>query len=348
MMNFIVYKLTFPYGIHIGGSKPNAYDTSETFIRSDTLYAAMTSVLAEVEGVTKDYIPEFTISSLFPYYTHNNKTSYFFPRPRFRLPFIFSRELIDYRKKIKSISWIDHLHFEKIINGTSFEISEIESSLKGSFLTTGEIPGNSIIEKNIRDRVVVPRDVSNINQPNPFVFEVLQFKGGSGLYFLVSGDSERRISKALSILQNRGLGTDRNLGLGHFEFETEELNIKVPHNSQIGITLGLILPDKPDTWSEWTKEISMKSGKRFKPGYSLIKRGGWITSERASHFRKGSVFMLEEGSVLNIKDSYNKEPIVLGNSNISLRPKSIDWVDLPPVLRCGKSIVIPTKLPGNV
>ncbi len=350
-MKFSLFRLYFPQGIHIGDDKPDGYAHSESFIRSDTLYAAITSVLAEFGEIPDNYQPEYTVSSLFPFTTMNGNEEYFFPRPQMRIPFPQTDELLDHRKEIKGFKWIGKTYLERILHGKSFTAEEVKNQIQESFFTAQVLRDNKIMRAELRERVKIPRERSKDAQPDPFTFEVLHFTEGSGLYFLASESGKNSINLGLSILKDRGLGTDRNLGLGHFSYKSDTMEIEIPENYNAGISLGLLLPDSRREWNNWTAEIKLfQNGTVVKPGYSLIKRGGWLTYEKAMTFRKGSVYMLEEGSLLNLDPTLKNQndPIVFGKSMISLKPKGVDWKELPPVLRCGKSFVLPTKLISDV
>ncbi|MBY5959776.1 type III-A CRISPR-associated RAMP protein Csm4 [Membranicola marinus] len=352
-MKFSLFRLSFPHGIHIGDEKPDNYSQSQDFIRSDTLYAAFSAVITELKGIDEEYIPKFTISSLFPFKEIEGKIEYFFPRPKMRIGFNEPDKLLDYRKDIKGIQWIGKDFFERILHGQNFTTDEVGRFIHDSCFSPSLANENSKIYYNeIRERVAIPRHRREDDQPNPYVFDVLHFGKGAGLYFLASETDQDIIEQCLFILKDRGLGTDRNLGLGHFTYVKDDLELKVPDNFSTGINLGLLLPNSSEEWQNWTSEVQInKDGEEIiKPGYELIKRGGWITVPGYQKFRKGSVYMMEEGSILKLngKQSIKAKPLIFGNPGISLKPNIADTVKLPPVLRCGKSFVIPTKMNNDV
>ncbi len=342
-MDFTVFKLQFPQGIHIGDGKPDTYTSTSSFLRSDTMYAAITAMLAQLGDLPEGYVPSYTISSLFPYTSIDNEVEYFFPRPITKLPFPETSELIDFRKKIKKLQWIGKDYFERVLMGNSFSIDEIKQGLQGAYFSERlrvfkGMDQRIISTTELRDRVKVPRQGGE--DATPFSFEVMRFEEGSGLYFLCSTDGKEDVIKALELLKDTGLGTDKNLGYGHFSYTEDRISIQVPERDcQYAVSLGLITPSDISEWKSWIHD-----GHNNYSAYSLIKRGGWITTEGFTSFKKGSIYMLKEGSIIQNKQNHE----VAGNAFIDLSPISMGWKDMPPVLRCGKSFTLPINIPTDV
>ncbi|MBK8818381.1 MAG: hypothetical protein IPN49_04560 [Saprospiraceae bacterium] len=160
--------------------------------------------------------------------------------------------------------------------------------------------------------------------------ERIYFNHG-GLYFLATGDYLERIDKALSLLQYEGIGTDRNVGNGFFEFTSTDITLDGARDSEYSMALGLYCPLNKEQLSS---ELDAKSA------YELVKRGGYITKEGYQTIEKCSIYMMAEGSILK-----TNKPIH-GKSSIDLTPKDLPQ-DMRPnhsIYRCGRTIFIPVKV----
>jgi CRISPR-associated protein Csm4 len=328
---FKVYKLHFTTPLHIGDERAD-YGVSLKSIHSDAMYAALTSCLAKVgKQIPDNGELAFTISSLFPFYQKDEdsaKAVYFLPK-------LLNQQLpklkdISKAKKIKQVSWVDTFYFEKLINGVSlFENGDDENHITDTFLTSGNIEGD-FISSQVSQRVKVSRDFSK--DAEPFYMDRLYFKEKSGLFFIVDGDTTM-LDIALEILQYEGLGTDRNVGNGYFEFSTDEIEIDLP-KSDMGLSLSMFCPE--------TKEQLVKMIEGEKVAYDFIRRGGWITTSPFNSYRKKTIQMFTPASVFNLENEISS-PIVLGkivNLNPNLSFENIDH----PIWRSGRSIFIPVKL----
>ncbi|MBW7942620.1 MAG: hypothetical protein H3C64_09575, partial [Candidatus Kuenenia stuttgartiensis] len=214
-MNLTAYKFHFLGPVHISDARSD-YGRSEKAIYSDTLYAA----LLAVQGMLTDRVePDLgcTISSLFPYSADNSgNTVFFFPKPLIQLQ-SFLKEDYEEIKKLKRVEWLGKKYFEEILQG-KLTSSITPETVQGSYLCSGKIE-QDFIHSQVAPRVAVPRsDTENDGETNIFYIERTYFKDDSGLYFLADGDTEL-LDKLLSVLQYEGIGTDRNVGFGHFSFE---------------------------------------------------------------------------------------------------------------------------------
>lgn len=336
MAKFNIYKLRFIAPLHIGDERAD-YGISLQTIHSDTLYAAMTSVLAKV-GYP---VPEngdfgFTISSLFPYYQRNKENAVCF-LPKLRLQPIPDKSLQDDAKKIKKVEWLDLEFFNKQINGEKLFKEGFDTKLleNGKFLTSKKVD-KDFISKEVNPRVQVSRDFSK--DAEPFYMERLYFKDNSGMYFIAVGDDGKLkiINKALEILKDEGIGTDRTIGNGFFEFETGKIELDLPKSKHI-TNLSLFLPKNQEQIDELLKADSI--------AYDFQKRGGWITDSGLNTFRKNTVQMFSEASVFSQDKEIDKE--VAFGEIVDLKPK-LNYehigVEEHPIWRNGKAIFIPVKM----
>ncbi len=335
MTKFKIYKLRFTTPLHIGNERAD-YGISLQTIHSDTLYAAMTAVLAIIGAkIPTDGDFGFTISSLFPYYQKDNKPVYFLPK--LKLQNIPAFELQNDAKKIKKVEWIDVEFFNKLINGKQLFDKSFDNGLlkNGKYLTKQTID-KDFISKEVNPRVKVSRDFSE--DAEPFYMERLYFKEESGMYFIAIGDAGKLkiIDAALKVLKDEGMGTDRTIGNGFFEFSDSVIELDLPKSNKVS-NLSLFLPESQEQINELLKGEDI--------AYDFQKRGGWITDSGLNTYRKNTVQMFSEASVFSLDNSMDKE-FVKGKI-VDLKPK-LDYehlnVKAHPIWRCGKALFIPVKI----
>ncbi|MCF6357416.1 MAG: type III-A CRISPR-associated RAMP protein Csm4 [Draconibacterium sp.] len=329
MTKFKIYKLRFTTPLHIGDERAD-YGTSLQTIHSDTLYAAITSVLAKISyPIPDDGDFGFSISSLFPYYEKDKKPVYFLPKLKSQT--IPSKDLQTVAKKIKKIEWLDVGFFNKQINGEELFTDGFDTNLleNGKYLTKQPID-KEFISKEVNPRVQVSRDFSK--DAEPFYMERLYFKHKSGMYFIAVGNDEKLkiIDTALKVLKDEGIGTDRTIGNGFFEVDSDYIELNLPKSNKVS-NLSLFLPETQKQIDELLKGDNI--------AYDFQKRGGWITDSGLNTFRKNTVQMFSESSVFLQNKNVEKE-FVLGKI-VDLKPKGIE---AHPIWRSGKAIFIPVKI----
>jgi CRISPR type III-A-associated RAMP protein Csm4 len=328
MTRFKIYKLRFTSPLHLGDERAD-YDKSLSVYHSDSMYAAITAALAK----TGHSIPDtgdlgFIVSSLFPYFQKEGKSVYFLPKVKKTDDFD-----TDIRKKVKKIEWLDVNFFNKYINGKSlFTADELDEDVLQDKYMSGTKIDDKFILKEVNPRVTVSRDFSK--DANPFYMERLYFKYESGLYFIVTGEKFETIEKALNILKDEGIGTDRTIGNGFFEWESAEINLNLP-SSEYGTNLSMFIPESKKQLTEMLEDKNA--------AYSFQKRGGWITDEGLNTFRKNNIYMLNEGSVFKTKIS----DYSIKGKIVDLKP-NLNYESLGrkehSVWRNGKAIFIPIKI----
>lgn len=303
---FTIYRLHFTSPLHIGDARED-YGISLKTLSSDTLYAALTATLAKMgESLPDDGDLGCVISSLFPYRkdTRDAYPTYYFPKPLgVRYPKDLKAE--DF-KKAKKMQWLDLLQFEKALYGQPVEVCE----------------NPDFIKSNVSERVSVSRDYSEDSKP--FYMDRVCFEGDSGLFFIAEGDTAA-IDKALPLLALEGIGTDRNVGNGFFEYEKDSLSISLPHDTEYGISLSTFIPESKE---QLTTLLANHSS------YELQRRGGWITTPPYNSIRKNVIYAFAAGSVF-----YG---ILSGSGKIvDLAPQGLVK---HPIWRCGKALVLPIKM----
>ena len=333
ILSFDVIKLKFTSPLHLSRGQTEFYDKSETILHSDTIKSALFSCakILYKDAITKEFLESFSISSAFPFKDKN----FFFPKPIGELPLNIKdiNGVAKKNKKMKKVEFVSKCFFEKIINADNIiDVSENNFSGNGKFLSK-ENQEIIIFKSEVQQRLAMPK--SEETNPVPYYVDRLFFQEDSGLYFLVNYKDERMktiIFDSLKLLSEQGIGTDRNVGNGQFNFEKEkDFEINAPNNADYQINLSLFLP--------CDNEITDKSMNNSR--YQLLKRGGYISSPENLDlltFRKKSVYMFQEGSVFS--------NVPLKGKIVDLKPDNVEGLNHE-IWRDGKAIFIPLKLFKN-
>ncbi len=323
MTELKIYKLRFTSALHISNSRSD-YGQSLKTIDSDTLYAALTSCLAKLgEKTPEDGDLGFTISSLFPYYqkTKEDKPLYFFLKPiNAKIP-----DTAENRKQIKKIKYFDADYFSQILSG---KIDIKDQDINGDYLCSREIDKDFIYSK-VSQRVRI-KDRTLQENAEPYFVDKVFFKDYSGMFFIVQGDTEL-LEKALSLLATEGIGTDRNVGNGFFEYTTDTISIDIPQKANYFLNLSMFFPENKEQLSALMNDENI--------AYEIQRRGGWITSYPFQSLRKNVIYGFSAGSVFK-KETSGLETL---GKIVDLRPK---WNDekLHSIFRCGRSLILPINI----
>lgn len=328
---FNIYKLHFTSPLHLGDARDD-YGVSLKSIASDTMYAALISSLAKLgEEIPKDGDLKCTISSLFPFYQKDKADGnavLFFPKP-LKQTLLKSKKAVEERKKIKKVTWLDASYFIRILRGEQlFNEQTIDgNAIQGEFMTDAPID-KDFISSQVSPRVTVSRDFSE--DAKPFYMDRVAFKGYSGLFFIVDGDVSL-LEKALGLLQYEGIGTDRNVGNGYFEYEKDSIEFEIPDNADFAMSLSSFVPETKEQLQEMLNSEGV--------AYDFQRRGGWITTPPNNTLRKNVIYAFTAASVFKCQcDSIE----TLGRVGINLKP------DLPmvehPVWRCGRALFLPINV----
>lgn len=314
---FAAYLLHFPGPLHISNTRDD-YGVSLHTISSDTLYAALTATLAKMgKDIPADGDLGCVVSGAFPYYQADATAipTLFFPKPMaYTIPTTDNTQI----KKMKKVAWLDKYYLEQVLNGQELSESDVQLHVNGSYLTNQSF--EPFIDSQVNARVTVSRSGEDAK---PFYMDEVYFKGHSGLFFLAEGDTSL-IDEVLPLLAQEGVGTDRNVGHGYFEYKKEHLEIQVPDSTDMGLILSTFIPED--------KRQLEQAIDNQQVAYELVRRGGWITSAPYNTLRKNAIYAFAAGSVLS-GDYVGKM--------VDLAPKGLIN---HPIWRCGKTIVLPIKL----
>lgn len=330
--SFTIYKLHFTSPLHIGDARDD-YSVSLKTIASDTMYAALTSCLAKLgKEIPDNGDLGCTISSLFPFYQKEKDTDaiLFFPKPlKQTLPTLND---LTKAKSVKKILWLDKTYFEKVINGEQLFSNDSDvNNVKGDFLTNASMFDEKFISSQVFPRVTVSRDGSE--DAKPFYMDRIFFKDYSGLYFIVEGDTSK-IKPALGLLQSEGIGTDRNVGNGYFEYEEDSLELELPANGNYSLALSSFIPESKEQLTELLDGDDV--------AYDFVRRGGWITTPPHNTIRKNVIYAFTSASVFSKQSS---GVYTMGKIDVNLKPQ----IGFEPkiehdVWRCGRALFIPIKI----
>ena len=348
---FTAIRLSFHHSLHIGSHREE-YDRSDSMLHSDSLYSAIIAAwkILGVEHPVLEYsrnvVPRdldlgFTISSFFPFFRENAeaKPVYFFPLPKPGLK-------ADKLRRYKDIKWLDLDVFKSYLQAETNK----EANPCGNYLTTH--PGfikskqerkkhlsnfpkpafsdyQDFMQSEVQPRAYVPRMDDGQADTVIFYIERIFFRKHSGLFGLAVFDNEEvqvKVKIALDYLTDAGIGTDRNVGHGQFEYEMDKFEhfADLP-NSEHALNLSMFLPESKEQLSQM---LDSEHG-----CHELMKRGGWITTGDLLSYRKDAVYMFREGGVFKA-NAHSKM-----GATVNLRPAILGHGD--PVLRVGKSVFLP-------
>ena len=213
-MSYLLYKLRFPNGIHIGTASGNTLEETMMSVYSDTFYSAIFNEYMKIYNDDELYkiseTGEFLISDLLPFKEKEDmSTDFYLPKPFISVQRNETtkekndEEVID-RKKVKATNFIpaDKLgqYFSFLKTGKNFP--EIDDDFGKKELYTK----NKVSLKN--------EDTKLYN------IEVFKFNEKSGLYFIVrlpeNNEWQEIFENILESLSLTGIGGKRNSGFGQF------------------------------------------------------------------------------------------------------------------------------------
>ena len=318
-MRVAVYKLRFPHGIHVG-----AYGIGTEGIHfkipADTLFSALLSAWISLgndpepwisefprthDKETLDADPPFLLTSAFPY----KGSVLFVPKP---LDPHYAQAISEEKRKAwKRLQFVSESLLMEISKGIPID----ELVHNGEFLQSGqvlvrrteakEVPAESgMWKEHTIPRVTLDR-VSFTS--NLFHVGRVEFAKGAGLWFgVIWRDPERPCGDvtfkeafeiALKALSQSGIGGERSVGYGSFELVKSNGNIAQEkewsdlQQGQPALLLSRYNP-RPDELPEVLQDA---------PGYLLEEVRGWTFSPHGQ-FRRRSIVMLKEGSVIRSRD----------------------------------------------
>ena len=214
-MSYLLYKLRFPNGIHIGTASGNTLEETMMSVYSDTFYSAIFNEYMKIYNDDELYkISEagnFLVSDLLPFKEKEDmSTDFYLPKPfisvQRRETEKDEEEVVD-RKKVKAINFIpaDKLgeYFTFLKTGKNFPEIDVDFGKKDLYT---------------KNKVSLQNEDTKL-----YNIEVFKFNEKSGLYFIVKLPEDNRwqeiFQSILDSLALTGIGGKRNSGFGQFRRE---------------------------------------------------------------------------------------------------------------------------------
>ena len=338
MATLKIYKLHFTAPLHISDPHEDLGSSQKT-IQSDTLYAALMSCLAKSgESLPENGDLGFTVSSMFPYFQKDKDSApvYFLPIPMLAKQV----ELADasMAKKVKKVQWVDSALFPKVLSGESLfdGTGKYIPYIQESYLTTCELPedingSKEFVRSEVSQRVTLQSRTGE-EDALPYYVDKILFRHNAGFYFIAEGNTAL-LEKALQLLSMEGIGTDRNVGYGFFEYTIDSLSIDLPQSANHQLSLSILIPESENQLSRLMNSEQV--------AYDFVRRGGWITTYPYMTLRKNAIYGFLPGSVFHKEE--DEAATVIGKI-VDLKPMDTDMEITHHVWRNGKAIMLPINL----
>lgn len=304
----ICYRLRFKAPFHVDSRGNDSYEHAETFIRSDTLSAAILSAwaLLDPDGFAERVRnPPFRLSSAFPFIGEIS----FLPRPVDSLAVSLDPAKLRDNKKLKKIQWLSVGLWKAVAGG--FRLDDAEAiTILGTLATlkTETLADEKLWIVEERPRLAMDRATNSHAEELLFHFSRVWLNPMAGLYFLANfddGQARADFEAALRLLGDEGIGADRTCGNGCFAFERRpNPGLKSPEGRR-AMALSLVNPDPCDCTQGWLDEAA----------YKLVSRGGWIggtglRKQRVRMFAEGSVFQAPlQGRTVDVSPEHAPHPV---------------------------------------
>lgn len=285
MSTYNIIKLKNITPLHISKGK-EFYDSVFDDVLSDVLTAALAAIRAIRYGKCNDveqFMNSFNLSSAFPYY----KDELYLPKPQGRINLGIEEK---YRKKLKKIKYLEKSIFESYyLKGEPVAVKR--EQLFGDLVSKNVLSDYDVLyKKHEVERVVVPKSESTASVP--FFFEFKYFSADAGLYCITDAKGERfaELLDLFGRLGQEGIGSDKNIGCGHFEVEPGTIDI-ADIASPEKLMLSMYLPT----------EAELQNIDLDKSTYQLYLRGGYMAGdadEQKRHYLKKAVYMFGSSSLI--------------------------------------------------
>lgn len=272
-MEYTIYKLQFPNGVHFG---EKSLDETRRSFSADTLYSALYLEALRQGKDTAERLLELSLdgklllSDAFPWI---GDTCYL-PKPMKPVEKIQERGNSVIRKAIKGLSYIPMGKLETYFQGELDAVAE-QDRLKNLGKTA------------IRTSAYVYTRVDT----EPFHVGVFTFSENCGLYVIAGteGDEPHQFFyDLLDAVSFTGIGGKRSAGLGRFVIAQESrMEIPAPYDGCSWMALSISLPKDEEM------DDAMRGAK-----YRLIRRSGFVYSETYADEpqKKKDLYMMESGS----------------------------------------------------
>ncbi len=319
-MDTFIYKLRFKSPLQVF-SDPLSMGKPDVVIHSDTLFSAVVNSIVSLFGSASEDLfisPPFVTSSAFAY----SGDVLFFPRPRISINGL-NQALA---KRMKKTEFVSEEILRALIANNKIELSD-NNFYPGGFLSSRNV-NIPVLKVQELPRCRIGRISS---ESEIFYSQRVVFSPDAGLFFLARFSNEKFKSEvfdpAFSYLSDTGIGGDRSIGNGRFEFSCSKFDLpEVNEDKKYFMNLSLYCPTKDE----------IERGILESARYAMKKRQNWIYSNGPQPIRSKSVMMFMEGSIFsNVPNSKGK----IVNTTPEVAGKYIDH----PVYRSGVLFGVPVS-----
>ncbi len=329
-MELCAFLLYFRSPLHISPRPTGQLTETEGFIHSDTLASAIAWALVAIGYLEDDservkaFLEDLPLSSAFPFVKYKEQLYYFLPKPQSVLP--EENGAISF-KTLKKLQWIALEPWQRWIQ--EGDLSVDEQLIQGRYygVSAQAVLLSQCFRKEDHMRVQLAR--ATYRDPELFHSELLHFGEGCGLFFLAPKNQKDAIESALEVLQDNGLGSDRTVGYGTFNYETRNLSLSFPSSDYV-MNLGVFLPETKETLNN------------LKPlQYQVLLRSGWITREGMLNLRRNSLYMFAEGSCFKLQTPQSQ--LFYQGAVRDVTPPNAKH----PIYRSGNALFVPIKMKNH-
>jgi len=299
-----------------------------TYLHSDTLWGNLVYAYKllygekAIENLLQNYLKgdiPFVVSSVFPYEIIKNRSEqivYYFPKPLLGGESIKAESPEDMTiiKEFKSIRFVEKRIFEEYLNGNlndkslfdRFKLFRIEESKKKEDQDENVIKENKFrYLKNITSIYNLHNSIDRMRgstleaegRGQLYWEDEIVLGEEMGLFFLaeVLEQSSKEFESLLRLLSDIGIGGNRSIGKGSFEFEIDDFRLNIPSNTNALIALSLYHPSQ--------KELEIISNENTQKFYDINIRIGAVGKDFNIKFQeKNPVLCFTEGSTFYVKE----------------------------------------------
>lgn len=315
MPQLTIYHLTFPHGLHIGAGGVESVADSRESVPSDTLFAALLDTAVHLGWDVSKLLPAndspaLRVTSALPFAGGVR----FYPKPVDLSQLFTDGALKDEGagKRLKKIRYLSEGLLRKAagcayLDDFLFPEDETKDPENGLALQSGafwllpeeveslppawRLPKDkwwTLRRKKVYEAQTAPRvTVDRVNAaPNLFQSERVTFTEGCGLWFGAVGQIDN-LSHLLTVLGDSGLGGERTVGYGHFQWKPAgEISFDDPKSCAYLLS----------RWHPKDNELTLL---QQNSAYKLEAVEGWLrTSENAAAQRRKRLWMVAEGSLI--------------------------------------------------
>ena len=320
-----------------------------TDLRSDTLWGSICWGIRylwgeeELKGFLKrceDGVPDFVISSAFPFKQHGTARVPFFPNPLLLAPDLTesdraqARDAYRLRKDLKKISLLNYDDFKAALHGDLTAAAlllrltdELARKNKAKEDDIEYVPAAKTIEQTApkrHDHSMTHNTIDRLRGGTLTVMDDDDNEAGqlfhvediwwtdpdnesdealpnTGLYFLASGDISK-LKPVLELLRHWGIGADRSAGKGSFDFDIHDFTAKIKDlEPPINASNAVV---NLSLFRPTKDELEAWENSSGCWQYLLERREGYVGGQRERH-RKEARMYFREGAVFARPEDMN-------------------------------------------